>query len=93
MQVFTQAQMKKRNTFGIDATAAIFLIIEKLTDILEAVRIYGVPTHIVGEGSNIIMPTYIDGVVRHIAYDEIIHDDSTCNTDTNTDNNYCILTV
>lgn len=72
MRVYHDHDITSYNTFGIAATAAVFLVIESLDDIPLAIKQYGNPTHIIGWWSNILITnSAIQWVTWHITYDTL----------------------
>ncbi len=68
MRVYKDYNLQSYNTFGIAAKAAVFVVLDQLSDIPEAVEKYGQPTHILWWWSNLIISKDIDGVVWHPAF-------------------------
>ncbi|MEI7477981.1 MAG: hypothetical protein WCJ81_05875 [bacterium] len=46
MQVYTKYDLQKHNTMGIAATAATFLVLEKIDEIPHALEHYGAPAYV-----------------------------------------------
>ncbi len=76
MKTFFDYSLKEHNTFGIDAYAEIYIVIESQEDVLIAINKYGLPNYIIWWWSNIILSPHILWVIRHIGI-LWIHEQST----------------
>jgi UDP-N-acetylenolpyruvoylglucosamine reductase len=46
MRVYENMELKEYNTFGIAAKAAVFIVLDQIQDIQEALEQFGQPTYI-----------------------------------------------
>ncbi len=65
MKTFFDYSLKTYNTFGIDGTAKIFVVLESIEDINSAIQLYAKPAYILGWWSNVIIPNMVEWVVWH----------------------------
>jgi UDP-N-acetylmuramate dehydrogenase len=68
MRVYKDFDIQTYNTFGIAAKAAVFVVLDHLTDIEEALTEFGQPTYILWWWSNVVITKNLDGTVRHPAF-------------------------
>ncbi|MCF8331145.1 MAG: UDP-N-acetylmuramate dehydrogenase [Bacteroidales bacterium] len=69
MKIHKNLSLKSLNTFGIEATAAIYAALESEKDIMDYLDKYGLKTDstfILGGGSNVLFTRDFNGVVLHI---------------------------
>lgn len=65
MKTFFDYSLKSYNTFGIDSIAKTFVELESISDIKAAIDLFGIPNHILGWWSNVILPTLVEWVIWH----------------------------
>lgn len=70
MRVYENINLQEYNTFDIAAKAAVFVVLDQLSDIEEALTQFGQPTHILWWGSNVVISKDIDGVIWHPLFTE-----------------------
>ena len=70
MRVYKDINMQAYNTFNIAAQAAVFIVLDQLTDIEDALTQFGNPNYILWWGSNVVISKDIHDVVWHPLFTE-----------------------
>ncbi|MBX3045277.1 MAG: UDP-N-acetylmuramate dehydrogenase [Candidatus Kapabacteria bacterium] len=72
MQIFENYSLKKKNSFGLNSIAKRYIAIESRDDFTKLRDYIDIDNYILlGGGSNVVLPEFIDGTVVEILIDEI----------------------
>ncbi len=65
MTILENHSLKQLNSFGVEASAAYFIAVKSIEDLIRAVQLPIEPKLILGGGSNILFAHHFDGLIIH----------------------------